>query len=435
MKTNIKIKSEPIYTHEGAKAVRIDYEKQLRRSVMTCMLWEKGFYEDGITIADRIAQLVPEVHPDKVAEMAIDARWRMKLRHVPLLLVREMAKLDTHKHLVSRTLNTVIQRPDELSEFLSLYWANGRCPLSNQVKKGLAKAFTKFNEYQLGKWNKPAAIKLRDVLFLCHAKPKDVEQELLWKKLIDNTLAIPDTWEVALSSGADKKETWERLISENKLGSLALLRNLRNMTQVDVNANMIRKAINEMKTEKILPFRFIAAANHVSQFEPELESAMFKCLSEHKELPGRTLILIDVSGSMGAQISSKSEITYLDAACGVAMMLREISEGVDVFTFSNEVKRVPARRGFALKEVIINSQYHAGTYLGKAIEYVNNVDYDRLIVITDEQSHDKVPNPKGKAYLINVASNKNGVGYYNNWTHIDGWSEACLDFIQEYEEL
>jgi hypothetical protein len=50
-------------------------------------------------------------------------------------------------------------------------------------------------------------------------------------------------------------------------------------------------------------------------------------------------------------------------------------------------------------------------------------EFDRLLVITDEQSHDNVPAPKGKGYVINVASNKNGVGY-GKWTHIDGWSES-----------
>ena len=59
--------------------------------------------------------------------------------------------------------------------------------------------------------------------------------------------------------------------------------------------------------------------------------------------------------------------------------------------------------------------------------------HDRLIVITDEQSHDAVPQPVAKAaYMINVASNRNGVGY-GRWTHIDGFSESVLRFIHEVE--
>ncbi len=56
------------------------------------------------------------------------------------------------------------------------------------------------------------AVTQRDVLFLCHAKPKDAEQEAVWKKLVENTLEPPDTWEVALSAGKDKRENFERPI-------------------------------------------------------------------------------------------------------------------------------------------------------------------------------------------------------------------------------
>ena len=86
------------------------------------------------------------------------------------------------------------------------------------MKKGLAAAFTKFDEYALAKYNRPTPVKLRDVLFLSHAKPVDEAQATLWKRLIAGELVAPDTWEVALSSGADKRETWERLLMERKLG-------------------------------------------------------------------------------------------------------------------------------------------------------------------------------------------------------------------------
>jgi hypothetical protein len=117
------------------------------------MLFEDAFYESGVSISDRIASLVEKVEPAAVAALAIEAREKMKLRHVPLWLVRHMARLPKHKAYVAETLARVIQRADELSEFVSLYWLDGKQPLSAQVKKGLAKAFKKFDEYQLAKWN------------------------------------------------------------------------------------------------------------------------------------------------------------------------------------------------------------------------------------------------------------------------------------------
>jgi len=419
-------------THEGAPARNISTELQLRRSVLACLLWEDQFYEDGVEIAGRIQSLVPKVKAEAVAALAVEAREKMKLRHVPLLLVREMARHKTHREAVARILAQVIQRADELAEFVAIYWKDGKAPLSAQVKKGLAQAFRKFDEYQLAKYGRSGPIRLRDVLFLCHAKPRDAEQAALWKRLIQGELETPDTWEVALSSGADKREAWERLLRERKLGALALLRNLRNMKQADVDESLVLAALEAMNTSRVLPFRFLAAARYAPQWEEQLERAMLGSLRQQEKLPGRTVLLVDVSGSMIAALSRRSEMLRTDAAYGLAILLREICEKAIVFTFSEDVVEVPPRRGFALRDALETSQPHQGTYLGRALEKIRE-KYDRIIVITDEQAHDRVPGPRGRGYMINVASNKNGVGY-GTWTHIDGWSEAVIEYIRAVEQ-
>jgi hypothetical protein len=436
-------------THEGARARVITPEQALRRSVLSCMLWEGEFYEDGVQIAGRIHELVPQVEAEKVAALAVEARERMKLRHAPLLLVREMARYATHRGLVAETLTRVIQRADELSEFVAIYWAMGRQPLSAQVKKGLASAFGKFDEYALAKYDRAGAVRLRDVLFLCHARPVNEAQAALWKRLVDNELATPDTWEVALSAAgrgeADgqvaKREVWERLLAERKLGALALLRNLRNLHQAGVSEDLVVAALAALKTDRVLPFRFLAAARNAPQWEQPLEAAMFRALESRdadgrtRKLLGHTVLLVDVSGSMEAALSRRSEMRRTDAAYGLAILLREIAEKATIYTFSDHTKLVAPRRGMALRDALEASQPHSGTYLGKALAHVeaeSRKGYDRLIVITDEQSHDNVAAPRGKGYVINVASNANGVGY-GPWTHIDGWSEAVVDYIAELE--
>ena len=420
-------------THEGAPARSISLELQLRRSVLACLLWETQFYEDGVEIAGRIAELVPKVAAEKVAALAIEAREKMKLRHTPLLLVREMARHATHRGLVAETLACVIQRADELAEFVAIYWKDGRVPLSAQVKKGLAAAFPRFDEYALAKYDHGGPIKLRDVLFLAHAKPRDEGQAVVWKRLIAGELTTPDTWEVALSCGADKREAWERLLREQKLGALALLRNLRNMRESGVDESVVLGALGEMNTARVLPFRFLAAARYAPQWEEALERAMLKGVAEAEKLRGKTIVLVDVSGSMTAPLSRRSEMQRTDAAYGLAVLLREIGEKVAVFSFSDTLVEVPARRGFALRDAIDASQRHNSTQLGHAVDELNaKHGYDRLIVITDEQAHDTVPAPRGKGYVINVASYKNGVGY-GKWTHIDGWSDSVVEYIRELE--
>ena len=428
------------FTHEGARAKRFTPEMELKRALMNCLLWEDQFYEDGVAIAERIKGLVPKVAPQRVAALAIEAREVMKLRHAPLLVIREMARHEKHRALVADTLERVIQRPDEMTELLAIYWADAlgpqqqrkRQPVSAQVKKGLARAVTKFDAYQLAKYDRDGAVRIKDVLFLVHAKPKDKDQEKVWKQLVDGELAPPDTWEVSLSSGKDKRATFERLIAEKRLGGLALLRNLRLMQKAEVPRQTIADAIEAMRTDRILPYRFITAARYAPDFEPELESAMLKSVKGYARLPGRTRLLIDVSGSMFATLSAQSEMTRAEAACGLAILAREVCDEVEIFTFSQDVVKVPPRRGFALRDAIINSQAHGGTYLGKAVSEIDRKD-DRLIVFTDEQSHDRVPHPKARGTMVNVASYQHGVGH-GAWTKVDGFSEAVIAWIAALEE-
>jgi hypothetical protein len=406
---------------------------------MNCLLWEDQFYEDGVSIAERMAKLVPAVAPETAAALAVEAREVMNLRHAPLLIVREMARHPSHRGLVAETLAQIIQRPDEMTELLAIYWADvlgpmqqrKRQPVSAQIKKGLAKALTKFDAYQLAKYDRDGPVRIRDVLFLVHAKPKDETQEKVWKELVEGTLAAPDTWEVALSSGKDKRESFERLIEEKRLGGLALLRNLRLMQNAGVPRPTIASAISAMRTDRILPFRFIAAARHAPDFESELESAMLKSLKEQTRLAGATRLLIDVSGSMDAPLSAQSEMTRLEAACGLAILAREVCESVEIFTFSNEVKKIPPRRAFALRDAIVASQPHGGTYLGKAVSAIDQKGV-RLIIFTDEQSHDQVPAPIGRGTMINVAAYQHGVGG-GDWQRVNGFSEAIITWIAATE--
>jgi hypothetical protein len=419
-------------THEGAPARKLTDMQRLRRAVLACMLWEDEFYEDGETISARITALAGTLPPEAVAKLAIEARSEMNLRHAPLLLLTVLAKTGAKKEkLVANTVAEVIQRADELTELVAVYWRNGRRPLSAQLKKGLARAFAKFDAYQLAKYDRPGPIRLRDVLFLVHAKPKAAEQADAWRKLADKELDSPDTWEVALSGGADKRKTFERLLKEKKLGYLALLRNLRNMAEAGVDEKLVRKALKDRKgAKRVLPFRFVAAARAAPMYDRDIDKALLAAIGEQATLDGRTIVLVDVSGSMDSPLSRRSDLRRLDAAAALASV---INGDVRVFTFSNEVKEVPARRGLAGIDAIVRSQPHMATYLGKAVAHVNGQEHDRLIVITDEQSHDVVPEPRSRrAYMINVASYKNGVGY-GNWVRFDGFSERVLRYIAEYE--
>jgi len=218
---------------------------------------------------------------------------------------------------------------------------------------------------------------------------------------------------------------------------MAVLRNLRLMLAAGVQPKLVAERL-EKGVARALPFRFVKAARHAPKLEEAIEKAMLKGIAGLEKLPGVTGLLVDVSGSMNYQLAKKGETTRMDAAAGLAILLREKAEVFRIATFSDTCVTLAARRGFALRDAIVGSQAHSGTYLKRALSTLRDgkdwADVERVIVITDEQSHDGIlPAWTEKGYVINVAPYKSGISYGNGWTNIDGWSERVIDYIAAME--
>lgn len=276
-----------------------------------------------------------------------------------------------------------------------------------------------------------SAVKIKDVLRMTHPRPRNEEHSSLWKSVVEDTLGAADTWEVALSAGADKKQTFERLLGEGKLGYMALLRNLRNMANAGVDREQVRQAIVARKgAHNVLPFRYVAAARAAPQFEPHLDEALCAAVDNLPVLPGLTVVLVDVSGSMGSQLSGKSDLRRIDAAATLASI---IPGETRVFAFDTRITELPPRRGMAGVEKLV-AKLGGGTDIGMAVRHANGLKHDRLIVITDEESMTPVPAPVAKhAYMINVAQARHEVGY-GSWNRVCGFSENVLRWINQNEK-
>ena len=432
--TNKKIIGSSVVTHEGGNASRVKKEEELSRSIMSCLLWEDGFYEDGESIAERIARLTKEIEPMKAKLLLREAKFENKLRHTPLLMLTALAEAGTlEKELVAE----ICTRADDMTELLSIYWKNGKKPLSRQLQKGIALAFKKFDEYNLAKYNRDKSVKLRDVLRITHPHPDNDKQSELFKRVLTDSLEIPDTWEVAISAcrnANEKKAAFERLITEGKLGDLAFVRNLRKMSEVGVDSKIIKDSFAKRNWRYILPFQFVTSARYNPSFEPQLEEAMLKCLESSEKYEGEVSILVDVSGSMREPVSAKSETKRIDVASGLAILARETFTNVDFFKFTSKAIQVPARRGFALRDAI--GAAAGSTRMWNAIRE-SGKDKKRkiVIVITDEQTTDSGKFSDANADLlaiINVSPNKNGVCYEPGVIHINGWSENVITFLMKY---
>lgn len=477
-RSNVKVPVAPVLTHEGARAARISPLLTLRRMCLAALLFEDQHYQTGEDHANEVATVVKTLvdmgKSADVAALAIECREQMYLRHMPLYLLALLTQYPKCGPLVADALPRVALRADEPGEFMAIYAKlfpkaqratvnyqtglvtgslNG-IKLSAGAKRGLAKSMRAFSAYDLAKYNRDGAVKLADVLRLVHPTPKDADQAAVWRALVAGTLESPDTWEVALSAGGDKKATFERLLREKKLGGLAFLRNLRNMQQAGVERQLIVDRFGaENGFKYVLPFRFIAAAKHAPDFEPEIEQAMIRTAGTLPKLTGHTVLVVDVSGSMGTTLSAKSELSRLDAAAALSILAREQCEQVTIVVTAGDdgrrvhaTMKVPPRRGMALRDAIVNDSRAkvggGGIFLVQCMDWVEkNVteSCDRVIVFTDEADCDLKLNPAnakrlGKTnYLLNIGAYQTGIAY-KPWVHVDGFSEHVLDFIREDEQ-
>lgn len=442
----------------GAQAAKQDNTALLKRVVLANLLWEDVAYVDGETIVNEIKRLIPLCPAIDVHNIALEARLMQKLRHTPLFIAVEMCKYPKHKALVGELLPKIITRADMLTDFLALYWKEGKKPICNQAKKGLANAFHNFNEYKLAKYDRNAAIKLRDVMFLCRPKPDNDYETKLFKKVADRTLTTPETWEVLLSAGEDKKEVWTKLILENKIGGLAMLRNIANMRKADVDKRVIVEGLTKLKSSMLLPLDFLKAERMNPEFNRDIEDAMITSYAALPKLPGKTLFIVDVSGSMGSLTSEYSKFSRLDQACAMAMLAINQCEDYElVATAGEDDTRTQAsehikypKKGFYIFDQIVdtrNSIGGGGIFTKQCLDWCRNefknIHFDRIIVFSDSQDIDFLynksilPEPFGDYnYICDVSANTKGVNYKGRWTaEISGWSEHFLTYIAALEGL
>jgi 60 kDa SS-A/Ro ribonucleoprotein len=452
------VDTEVLLTHGGARAVKIGKIAQLRRAVLSTLLFEDQFYEDGASQADRIRELALAVDPETLADLAVEARRDHGLRHVSLLLLVQLMKTGSGiQGLVSDTIVKVCTRADMVTDLLALYSADKtNKAYSGQLKKGVARALEGFDRYQIAKYasNRGGkAFDLRRAMFISHPRSHDEVAARTLGDLVQRKLRQEGTWESQTGEARDMSEVFTRLLLDGKLGYLALLRNLRKMSAAGVSKPLIKGAILARSgASGIFPLQYHAAAMEMPEFADVLEEAMLAEIRKGPRLNGRTIIVGDVSGSMQAGLSGKGKYTRYDAtALLIGSLVAMCDDPVVYATAGSDSRRqhattkVTSTAGFGMVDVLRRANAtigQGGIFLTQVMDFIadREQDIERVIVLTDEQDCDISGNgapAKAKLlgsrnYLINVGSNENGIGY-RRWTHIDGFTDTVIKWIPVYE--
>lgn len=365
------------------------------------------------------------------------------------------------KKYVRRVLNEIVERVDDMSEILSYYLNIYGKPIPNSLKKGMADCFLKFDEFSLGKYNGAKEIKLKDIVNLVHPKPSTEEQSHMFKRLLEDKLETPFTWETMLSSEGNNKGTWEKLIDSNKLGYMAILRNLRNIIKAAPdNINKVYEVLeneNRVKKSKQLPFRYYSAFKVLSneglgtsKIYDVLENAIKHSTKNIERLSGKTFISTDVSGSMSYRVSAKSDMTCAEIGTVLMAIANSICDEAITSTFDTSFKITPlaTQNGIIANAKSIRPTW-GGTDLSLPIRYLleNKVYVDRIILLSDNEINSKYDrvcqayineyrkkvNPNVWVHAIDLLGYGTQQFKGNKVNIIAGWNEKILEFIPNVE--
>ncbi|MCK9521372.1 MAG: TROVE domain-containing protein [Dehalococcoidia bacterium] len=405
---------------EGGLSYAMTPKIDLYTRVATSLMGENTFYQDAQQRDGDLIKLIHQVaatDPEFLLKLAIYAREKLYLRSVTTVLLAEYANsvgvgLPRSRKLVSRC----IQRPDDMTELISYQLnRNGSSPRKGKlpmvIKNGIRDAFPKFDAYQLGKYNRPGSVKLRDAYFMTHPKPTSEAQYATWNDLVTGTLEPPMTWEVMRSTG---KMGWHEVINDvfHKGGRtnnlMAIIRNLRNcVTAKDVtrdDINLLAEMIQDkeaIKKSKILPFRAFSAYVELQKTHLEgkdiaviyeaLEEMTRTSIDNVPRLPGLSVIAIDVSGSMmWTKVSRMSDVYPAQLAILLGMMSRRICDDAMTCLFDSTLTWVNLRDRSILNSAYTTRPRGWSTYGHLVVQDLIKRDIvaDRVIFLTDMMLYD-----------------------------------------------
>lgn len=383
--------------------------------------------------------------------------------------------------LVRRYAPEIIQRLDEPSVGLAYQLARYGKPVPNALKKAWRDALEKANDYSLAKYRmEDRDVKTVDVVNLVHAKSEAVDQ------LAKGTLKLREqTWEALISARGSSKETW--LAALDVMGHMALLRNIRNLLEHDVEpARFLEKLVKGAADGKQLPFRYYSAYRSVESSAPPavldaLEECLMSAMSNLPYFKGRVMSLCDNSGSArGTTTSSMGKMQVSTIANLTAILTGMQSEDGYVGVFGDKLETFAVRKKSSVfdllkqadqlgagvgggtengvwlfwDEAIRKKQHwdkvfiysdmqagHGGLYGTNPHQYADfiwpgrgdrYIDVGKLVATYRQQV-----NPNVLVFLVQVAGYQDTIlpEFYDKTYILGGWSDGVLRFAAEMAGL
>ena len=388
-KFNEKKEATKTINKAGGVAYKQDAKTALVSTLLTSFV-NGSAYTSGSDEMNQLIEQMEKVDPEFCAKAIVYARNEFGMRSITHVGAAHLASRASGTEWGKRFYESVVRQPDDVTETLAYYLKNISKKLPNSMKKGFGSALSGMSDYAISKYKGGGnTVSMVDAVNLLHPKATDTLTALMTGKL-----EAPDTWEVGLTqAGSDaekKKAVWMNLLSENKLGYFALLRNIRNIViQAPEGTDMLCEQLVDEKSIKkslVMPFRFMKAYEvlmGLSSNESKVRSALNKAieisLNNVPTFEGKTLVVVDESYSMQGQ--------PIEIASLFASAILKKNPDCDYMQFAVGARHINMNTDDSLAsmtEVIRKSVNGGGTDFHKIFPAATKA-YDRVIILSDMQ--------------------------------------------------
>ena len=408
--------SQKTINRAGGEAFVQSPKMQLASLLLTSFAQDQT-YRKAEDAFKELSVLLTKVDPKFAAQAAIFARNEYGMRSITHVLAGELAAYASGKDWAKEFYRQIVRRPDDMLEIAAYYKSKGGTNLPNAMKKGFAQAFDKFNAYQIAKYRgESKAIKLIDMVNMVHPQPTQANAKAL-QELVDGTLKNTETWETMLTQAGQnasnkiekdklKLRAWSELLREGKLGYFALVRNLRNISELN-DSKLVNIACrqlvdeNRIKKSLVLPFRLIVAwkqlnsnDRHARKMRNALEDAIDIACDNVPNLEN-TLVVVDNSGSMAQKVSNSQHMLCNEMGAAFAMILAKKCNA-DIIEFGNTARYI----NYNLRDSVMDfsSKFAGNNKVGHGTDFHSifkcaNKSYDRIVIFSDMQGWIGYTNP------------------------------------------
>lgn len=405
------------YSHSAVQnyMAGISYEpnplQQLKMVMASSIFGEPSYYKNETENSKHTIQLIIkslDYDYTNTVKLIGSLRKEYGMRLNPSLLFVMAVLHDKRKEfdnvvLLKEMANELIQIPtDILNQFeLYMYLNGSKNNLPNFIKRIWTRYFVQLDRYRVGKYKKD----IIDTIRLSNTRKIRLKNQYINELLETSNIVVEDTeqtWQKLKSSG----KSWLEILDTIKLPHMALLMNLRGI----ITENIPTERLNDLMTKliegvpygKLWPYKYYTAYREISKdcdnriVLDGLENCIDKSIDNFPKLKGKTISLVDNSGSAwGAIPSEYGSVTVAEIGnlSGIITALNSDIGEVGIFGDKLEIVSISKRNGILSQHTEINKKGQkigGGTENGiwlffkKAIE--ERLHYDNIFIYSDMQA-------------------------------------------------